>query len=153
MSNNAIIIAIRTWTLGNPEALLDPLVYFLCLVTDMCGGGLLYLNSRTMTSFDPLADHFTPSMHKSALGDERGVHMYHMLEVEEAPNLAQPRQTPSSQRHRWWTASCLERCNRISREEHKMGALCPRFVQTNPDKETQQGRAKGAASVTCANNL
>lgn len=67
--------------------------------------------------------------------------------------IAPPRQTSCSQRHRWWTASCLEHCNRISREEHKMGALCPRFVQTNPDKETQQGRAEGAASVTCANNL
>lgn len=34
-----------------------------------------------------------------------------------------------------------------------MGALCLRFVPTNPDKETQQGWAKGAASVTWANNL
>lgn len=51
---------------------------------------MLYLNSRSMTSFDPLADHFTPSRHKSALGDVRGVHMYRMLEVEEAPNRAAP---------------------------------------------------------------
>lgn len=72
--------------------------------------------------------------------------MYHMLEVEEAPHRAG--RTPCSQRHRRWTASCLERRNRISREEHKMGALCPTFVQTILDKETQQGRATGAASVT-----
>lgn len=73
--------------------------------------------------------------------------MYHMLEVEEAPNRA-ARQTPCSQRHCLWTASCLEHCNRISREEHKMGALCPEFVQANPDKETQQGRAEETTSVT-----
>lgn len=37
LSNNAIIIAIRAQTLGNPEAPLDPLVYFLWLVTGMGG--------------------------------------------------------------------------------------------------------------------
>lgn len=78
--------------------------------------------------------------------------MYHMLEVEEAAN----RTAPTKRRAPRGTGGgprCLERCNRISREEHKMGALCPRFVQTNSDKETQQGRAKGATSVTWANNL
>lgn len=73
--------------------------------------------------------------------------MYHMLAVEEAANRSHPTKMLRSQRHCWWTASCLEHCNRISREEHKMGALCLRFVQTNSDKETQQGRAEGAASV------
>lgn len=74
--------------------------------------------------------------------------MYHMLTVEEAANRATPPKRRAPRGTAGFTASCLERCNRISREEHKMGALCPRFVQTKPDKETQQGRAKGAASAT-----
>ena len=94
-----------------------------------------------MTSFDPLADHFTPSQHKRAPRDVKGVHMYHMLEVEEAANLTTPPYV-GSQRRWWWTASFLEHCNTISKEERKMGALCPRFVQTKPDKETQQGQAR-----------
>lgn len=32
-----------------------------------------------------------------------------------------------------------------------MGALCPRFVQTNPDKETQQGRVEGASKQITSN--
>lgn len=40
LCNNAIIIAIRAQTLGNPEALLDPLVYFFRLVTGMGEGGV-----------------------------------------------------------------------------------------------------------------
>lgn len=53
-------------------------------------GGSLYPNSHSMTSSDPPPDHFTLSLHKSMLRDVRGVHMYHMLEVEEAANRTAP---------------------------------------------------------------
>lgn len=42
----------QSLTLGIPEALLDPLLYF-SLLGSGAGEGLLYLNSRSMTSFDP----------------------------------------------------------------------------------------------------
>lgn len=92
LSNNAIIIAIRAQTLGNREALLDPLAYFFFVGNE--DWGVLYW---ILTAWH----HMTPSpiiLHhhgtKSTFRDVRGVHMYHMLEVEEAPKSRRPAPTP-----------------------------------------------------------
>lgn len=52
--------------------------YIPCYIVFGSGGEVVYLNSPGMTSSDPLADHFTPSRHKSVLREVRGAHMYHM---------------------------------------------------------------------------
>ena len=88
-SSNMQTVLEQSLTLGIPEALLDPLLYF-SLLGNGDGEGCYIWILAAWHHLTPLADHFTPAWHNSALADVRGVHMYHMLEVVEAPNRAVP---------------------------------------------------------------
>lgn len=69
---------------GNPEALWDPLVYFLWLVTGT--GGWRKRSGESVSEFfnRDIIEHRRGT--KSPLGDVRRARMYRMLKVEEAPN-------------------------------------------------------------------
>ncbi len=74
LSNNAIILAIRAWTLGNPEALLDPFVYFLWLVTGMGGFAVSEFSHHDIIS-PPRRSFYTITAQKRTLRRKRSAHV------------------------------------------------------------------------------